>query len=229
MPTALIVGASRGLGRGLVEAHLGRGWDVIATVRKADALSDIRDDRLTVEALDVTDWDGVDRLHERLAGRTLDLLFLNAAIQNEIVPIGEEDPEGFGDMMRTNVLAPLRIADLFADRVTADGTIAAMSSNLGSIGLLMANTGGGLEKGGYDTYRISKVALNMGLASIGRRRADGRTYLLVHPGWVRTAMGGAAASLSVEESARGILDMLAARRGAGGVHYVDFQNDTLPW
>lgn len=80
MPTALIVGASRGLGRALVEEHLKRGWQVVATVRDPAALDDIRSDTLTVEAVDTTDWAGIDALRDRLAGRTLDLLFVSAAI-----------------------------------------------------------------------------------------------------------------------------------------------------
>ena len=72
MPTALIFGASRGLGRALAEEHLKRGWEVIATVRDAAALSDLRSDALTTETIDTTDWAGIDALRGRLAGRPLD-------------------------------------------------------------------------------------------------------------------------------------------------------------
>jgi NAD(P)-dependent dehydrogenase (short-subunit alcohol dehydrogenase family) len=80
MPTALIFGASRGLGRALAEEHLKRGWQVIATVRDGKALADIGSDALTVEIVDTTDWPAVDALRDRLAGRSLDLLFSAAII-----------------------------------------------------------------------------------------------------------------------------------------------------
>ncbi len=222
MPTALIIGASRGLGRARVEEHLGRGWEVIATVRKADALAGIANGRLTVELLDTSDWPGIDALKGRLEGRALDLLFVNAAITGpSTVPIGEADPGEFAQMMLTNVLAPLRIADRLADLTTRTGTIAVMSSSLGSVTL---NT-----RGHWEAYRTSKAALNMGLASIAARRGDGRTYLACDPGWVRTDMGGADATLSIEESIPNLVTMLERRAGKGGLAYVNYQDRDLPW
>ena len=222
MPTALIIGASRGLGRALVEEHLKRGWDVICTVRTPGALDAIRNDRLNVELLDTTDWAGIDALKVKLAGRALDLLFVSAAI---IGPssgrIGDADPEAFAEMMLVNVLAPLRLADRLADLVTPKGMIAVMSSSLGSIA---RNT-----FGSWEAYRTSKAALNMGLASIAARRSDGRTYVACDPGWVRTDMGGAGATLSIEESIPNLVTALGNRAGTGGLRYIDYQDRDLPW
>ncbi|MFW2831185.1 SDR family NAD(P)-dependent oxidoreductase [Sphingomonas sp. ID0503] len=220
MPKALVVGASRGLGRAIAEDLLGRGWDVTATVRDRSVLAGA--DRLTVEAVDTTDWAGVDALRGRIAVGSLDLLFVNAAIIGpSTVPIGEVDPQAFAEMTMVNVLAPLRIADRFADRVTPKGTIAAMSSSLGSIGLN--------GSGGYEAYRTSKAALNMGLASIAARRNDGRTYLAVDPGWVRTDMGGPEATLSIEESIPSLVTTLEQRAGRGGIAFVNYRGEDLPW
>lgn len=225
MPHLLIFGASRGLGRGLAEEHLRRGWQVTATVRGASSLDGLRKeypDALRVEVLDTTDWSGVDALRAGLAGTSVDLLFVNAGISGPMVPIGEVDPGQFDNLMHVNVLAPLRIVDRFADLVPAAGTAAVMSSQLGSI----ADN----SSGGFDSYRISKTALNMGLKSIAARRAgEGRTYLAVHPGWVQTDMGGPSAPLRVEDSVRGIADMLERRRGAGGTAFVSYENRELPW
>jgi NAD(P)-dependent dehydrogenase (short-subunit alcohol dehydrogenase family) len=192
MPTALIFGASRGLGRALAEEHLKRGWQVIATVRDGKALADIGSDALTVEIVDTTDWPAVDALRDRLAGRSLDLLFSAAIIGPSTEPIGEVQPDAFAQMMLVNVLAPLRIADRYADLVEPDGTVAVMSSGLGSITL---NT-----SGGYEAYRTSKAALDMGLRSIAARRHDQRTWLAVDPGWVQTDMGGPSAKLTIDQS-----------------------------
>jgi NAD(P)-dependent dehydrogenase (short-subunit alcohol dehydrogenase family) len=222
MPVALIIGASRGLGRALVEEHLKRGWEVVATVRQPDALADLTHDRLTVERLDTTDWAGIDALKARLAGRALDLLFVSAAIIGPSSgPIGDADPQAFATMMLTNVLAPLRIADRLADLATPTGTIAVMSSSLGSIAL---NT-----FGSYEAYRTSKAALNMGLASIAARRNDGRTYIACDPGWVRTDMGGAEATLSIAQSIPNLVTALEHRAGTRGLRYIDYQDRDLPW
>ena len=222
MPTALIFGASRGLGRALVEEHLGRGWQVIATVRDARALADLSHDALIVETVDTTDWAGIDALKQRLAGRPIDLLFVNAAISGPSAgPIGEVEAEAFAEMMTVNVLAPLRIADRYADRVAADGTIAVMSSSLGSVAL---NDAAGLE-----AYRTSKAALNIGLRSIAARRKDDRTWLAVHPGWVKTDMGGTNATLTIAQSIPSLVDMLERRRGTRGVAFVNYDNSENPW
>jgi NAD(P)-dependent dehydrogenase (short-subunit alcohol dehydrogenase family) len=221
MPTALIFGASRGLGRALAEEHLKRGWDVIATVRKAGVLDDLSSDKLTVETLDITDSWGVDALKAKLADRPLDLLYVNAGVSGPSEPIGEVSADGFAETMETNVLAPLRIADRYADLVAPQGTIAVMSSIMGSI----AET----DSGGMETYRISKAALNMGMKTLNSRRADKRTWLAVHPGWVQTDMGGSNATLTIDQSVPGIADMLEERKGAGGYAFVDYANREIDW
>jgi len=146
MPTALIIGASRGLGRALAEEHLKRGWAVIATVRDVAALADLpaaHGAALRVETLDTIDWAGVDALHGRLAGTVLDLLFVNAGISGPVTtPIGAVEPGAFTELMLVNALAPLRIIDRFADLLAADGTAAVMTSGLGSI----ANNNGGVRQ-----------------------------------------------------------------------------------
>ena len=222
MPTAVIFGASRGLGRALAEEHLKRGWQVIATVRDGKALADITSDALTVETVDTTDWPAVDALHDRLAGRSLDLLFVSAAIIGpSSEPIGEVQPDAFAQMMLVNVLAPLRIADRYADLVEPEGTVAVMSSGLGSITL---NT-----SGGYEAYRTSKAALDMGLRSIAARRRDQRTWLAVDPGWVQTDMGGPNATLTIDQSIPSLVDMLESRRRSKGVAFVNYANQEHPW
>jgi NAD(P)-dependent dehydrogenase (short-subunit alcohol dehydrogenase family) len=226
MPTALIVGASRGIGRALAEEHLRRGWQMIATVRKPNALADLQatsGDALEVEVVDMIDWDGVDALRQRLAGRSLDLLLVNAGIAGKQESrLSKITPEGFTEVMLVNALGPLRIADGFLDLVTRDGTVAVISSGLGSITDNVS--------GSYEPYRMSKAALDMGLRSIAARDgARRRTFLAICPGWVSSDMGGRSAPLTPKQSAKGIADVLAARQGSGGIAFVDHANDTLPW
>jgi NAD(P)-dependent dehydrogenase (short-subunit alcohol dehydrogenase family) len=221
--TALIVGASRGLGLGLAQEYASRGWSVIGTVRDTanpGKLAEIAGVR--IERVDINHTGEVLELHDRLACTALDLLFVNAGVSNgaeETLP--DVSTEDFIRVMTTNALSPLRVIESLADLVTPTGTIAAMSSGLGSV----ANN----DRGGWEIYRASKASLNTLLRSYAVRAGGDRTILAVAPGWVRTDMGGPNALLDVETSVRGMADTLAKWQGKGGVAYVDYQGQTVPW
>ncbi len=226
--TALIVGASRGLGLGLARAYANRGWQIIGTVRGASpttglhALANESTAQVRVENVDINMPDQVATLRERLADKRLDLLFVNAGISNghdETLPL--TSTETFVNLMTTNALSPLRVIEAFADLVPPNGVIAAMSSGLGSV----ANN----TAGGWEIYRASKAALNTLLRSFAARRGDGRTVLAVAPGWVRTDMGGPNATFDVETSVNGIVAAIAARRGRPGAAYVDHRGQDVAW
>jgi len=152
----------------------------------------------------------------------LDLLFVNAGILGPTPAIGEVEADAFSELLLVNALAPLRIVDRFVDLVKSGGTAAVMSSQLGSIA--------GNDSGGFEAYRISKAALDMGLRSIAARRVDsGITFLAVAPGWVRTEMGGPAAPLGVEDSIPRLADMLEHRSGSGGIAYVSYEDREIAW
>jgi NAD(P)-dependent dehydrogenase (short-subunit alcohol dehydrogenase family) len=222
MPIALIVGASRGLGRALAQEHLKRGWEVIATVRESRSLADLSDVNLSVETLDITDWATVDGFGERLGDRRLDLLFVNAGLLlDRDTPIGGVDPDAFARLMLTNAYAPLRLIEALDRWTKPDATVAVMSSGLGSVA---RNT-----SGGWEAYRMSKAALNIGLKSLEARDRASRTWLVATPGWVQTEMGGEGAPLTIGQSIPSLVDMLEARRETGGVRYVDYKNDEMAW
>jgi NAD(P)-dependent dehydrogenase (short-subunit alcohol dehydrogenase family) len=226
--TALIVGASRGLGLALAKEYLARGWHVIATVRGTahtglHALLAEHTGRLEIETVDINETDQVQALHTRLRQRWLDLLFVNAGIApNPGTPIGEVSTDEFVQVMINNALSPLRFIETFHDLVQAKGTIAVMSSGLGSI----ANN----TNGGWETYRASKASLNTLLRSfVARHAMDARTYLLIAPGWVRTDMGGPEATLGIDESIPRVVDVVEGQIGKGGLHYLNYQGETLAW
>lgn len=224
--TALIVGASRGLGLGLVEAYLKRGWAVTATVRDADgeaALAALPGaDRLTVLRLDVTHDSDIENLAGRVAG-PLDLLFLNAGV------MGEPDfttmtPDALDRVMQTNAFGPARLAWALTDRVRdRTGVIAFMSTGMGSIA--------GNTDGGYEAYRASKAAQNMLARSlwVSRGQARGLTVLSVNPGWVKTDMGGERATIDVATSTTGIADQIDALSGSGDHRFISWDGRELPW
>ncbi len=223
-PTALIVGASRGLGLGLAREYLSRGWRVVATVRDASNPGELATlgEACEVEAVDINHTGEVLSLRDRLAGRKLDLLFVNAGVSNgPKETVGDVSTEDFVRVLTTNTLSPLRVIEALAELVTPAGTIAAMSSGLGSV----ANN----DRGGWEVYRASKAGLNTLLRSYAVRAGGGRTLLAIAPGWVRTDMGGAGADLDVPTSVRGIADTIAAREGSGGVAFVNYQNSDMPW
>jgi len=226
--TALIVGASRGLGCALAAEYLARGWQVTATVRGARQtdlhhLASSSDGRLVVETVDITVPEEVAALHDRLAQTTFDLLFVNAGVTNgPEETVADVSTDTFIRLMVTNALSPMRVVEKLQDLVAPDGTIGVMSSGQGSI----ANN----TKGGFEVYRASKSALNQLMRSYAARHAgDPRTLLLMAPGWVQTGLGGPAAPLTIGQSIPGVADTIEAQAAKGGLQYLDYQGKTVCW
>jgi NAD(P)-dependent dehydrogenase (short-subunit alcohol dehydrogenase family) len=226
--TALIIGASRGLGYALAAEYLSQGWQVTATVRGAGrtALHDVAESsagQLVVETLDITVPEQVAALHERLAQARFDLLFVNAGVTNgPEETVADVSTDTFIRLMVTNALSPMRVIEALQDLVGPHGTIAVMSSGQGSV----ANN----EKGGFEVYRASKSALNQLMRSYAARHAgDPRTLLLMAPGWVQTDLGGPGARLTIGQSIPGVVATIEAQAGQGGLQFLDYQGKTVPW
>lgn len=228
-PAILIVGASRGLGHAMAAEFVGRGWNVIGTVRDGGrtALHDLADGnpgRVTVETLDINDPAGIAALRARLAGTRLDMLFVNAGTttEDQQTTIGEVSTEEFVRVMVTNALSPMRVIEALQDLIPADGLIGAMSSGQGSI----TNN----ERGMREVYRGSKAALNMFMRSFAAREgATPRAMVLMAPGWIRTDLGGPEAPFTMEDTVPMIVDVLIAQRGTPGLRYLDREGKTVPW
>jgi NAD(P)-dependent dehydrogenase (short-subunit alcohol dehydrogenase family) len=225
--TALIIGASRTLGLALATEYLRLGWDVIGTVRGdhrtgLHELAESSGGRLVVESLDMTDPEQLTALRDRLAGRTIDVLFVNAGVTRGNLPIAEVPTEMFVEVLVTNALSPLRVIESLRSLVAPAGTIGVMSSSQGSISM---NT-----NGGQDAYRASKSALNQLMRGYAARYADdARTLLLMNPGWVQTELGGPGAFLTVDQSAPGVVATINAQAGKPGLQFLDYQGEVVPW
>ena len=222
----LLIGISRGIGRGLAAEFLRRGWSVIGTVRSPqdglEVLADGTPGSLRVEHLDVTKPEQIVALRERLSSVRLDVLFVSAGISDEDVPVAKIDDATFNNVMVTNALAPMRIIETLQDLVTDQGTMVAMSSGQGSISRN--------DRGDFEVYRASKSALNQLMRSYAaRRHGETRALLLIAPGWVQTGLGGPGARMTVEESAIGVVDTNEANRAIGELRFVDYKNQTIPW
>ena len=147
----------------------------------------------------MTDGLAVAGLGRELADETIDLLINNAGIYGPRTGFGETDYDDWRDVLAVNTLAPLRLVERLVGPVARSerGLVVNVSSVMGSIG---ENTSGGAY-----IYRSSKAALNMVTKGLAVDLASrGITVVSVHPGWVRTDMGGAEAAVSVEESVDGL-------------------------
>ena len=204
-PTILIIGASRGLGLALVEEFCSRDWHVIATVRRKspalDALKARFPGSLEEETTDIADEASVRALRQRLDGRTIGILFVNAGIAKSITATpGTAPVQDFLDMMLVNAFSPVRLIEIFEDIVAPNGTMAAMSSELGSI----TN-----NEGRWDLYASSKAALDMLMKCYTAHRPDDRrAKLIVAPGWIQTEMGSSDATFTIEECIPLVADIL---------------------
>jgi NAD(P)-dependent dehydrogenase (short-subunit alcohol dehydrogenase family) len=225
---ALIVGASRGIGLGLVRELLTRGWRVHATERGTAAGSPLRqlvdasEGRLQVHVANVNVPADIARVAAELGDVELGLLFINAGVSdNPKQTAAQISTEEFQYLMQTNALSPMRAIESLSAKVGATGSIAVTSSALASIS---ANT-----DGGYEAYRASKAALNSLMRSYAARAGAQRSLLALHPGWVRTDMGGPEAPLEVTESVAGLLDTVDKHARKPGLSFVDYADQTIPW
>jgi NAD(P)-dependent dehydrogenase (short-subunit alcohol dehydrogenase family) len=222
---AVIIGASRGLGAGLARELAGRGWDVVATQRiPSPELAEVaKAGGVTVETVDIDDHASVEALAGRLAAHKFDLVFINAGVMGPLHhAAGQVTKDELAALMLTNAIAPVRTARALLPLVADGGTVAFMTSILGSVA--------GRTHGHYELYSASKAALNSLTRGFAHHDLADRNIgvINVHPGWVKTDMGGDGADIDVATSVAGIADMLAANRGPGH-RYLDYKGDTLPW
>ena len=229
-PSILLVGASRGLGHAMAAEFLRKGWNVTGTVRDESTrtllhdLAEEAEGRVGIEILDIRVPEQIEALRERLAGRFFDMLFVNAGTTNRdpTQTIGEVSTEEFVEIMLTNALGPMRVIEHLEACVAPAGLIGAMSSGQGSV----ANN----ERGQRELYRGSKAALNMFMRSYAARQgATPRPMALMAPGWIRTALGGAEAPLSIGDSIPSLVEVLHAKRERPGLEYLDYRGRTVPW
>jgi NAD(P)-dependent dehydrogenase (short-subunit alcohol dehydrogenase family) len=226
---ALVVGANRGIGLGVVTELLARGWAVIATARKPaeatalTALGAAHPGKLTVLSLDMNDEAALDAFPGALQGRTLDIALVNAGVAGPAHRTADKcTAEEIGVLMFTNAIAPTRLARHLAPLVKAKtGVVAFTSSVMGSVAL---------NPGGHELYRASKAALNSLSRGLWTElKGRGLTLLTLHPGWVRTDMGGSSAAVSVEDSARGMVEVMTAQAGKHQHLFLDYTGKPIEW
>ena len=223
--TVLITGAGRGLGRELARQYAQDGWRVIACGRTRPAQG--FEGRTEFQPLDVADPASIFGLARRLAGRPLDVLVNNAAIRSEISGLHGFAPDEFLKVMRTNTLGPLLLA-----RALRPNLVAGRMRIIANIGSRAGSMAEGLLDD-YDddyAYRCSKAALNMVCAQLAQDlRIDRITVLSLHPGWVKTVMGGDEAVLAVEDSARGLRRVIDCATPGDSGSFQTFDGVPIGW
>jgi len=226
----LITGASRGLGLEFARQYAADGWRVFATCRDPDgaaALEEAADGSggaITVHRLDVGDLDQIDALAEALAGEAVDVLLNNAGAFGDRAGFGRVDVAAWERTFRVNAIAPYRMCEAFVEHVarSEQKVVANVTSKMGSIA---DNTSGGRY-----VYRSSKAALNMVTASLAHDLAGrGIKAVVLHPGWVRTDMGGPSAPLEAPESVAGMRKVIAGLAPDQSGRFFNWDGAEIPW
>jgi NAD(P)-dependent dehydrogenase (short-subunit alcohol dehydrogenase family) len=223
MPRTLITGAGRGLGLEFARQYRAAGWDVVATCRQLAAAASLRALGCETDVLDVTDAGAIDSVAAKIPPGSLDLLVLNAGTAGRRTPVLQTtEPGDFDAVMRTNVFGPMRLVAALADRVADGGRIAVISSRMGSIGEM--------SNGNSVLYRASKAAVNaIARAAAIELAARGVTVVVLHPGWVKTDMGGPQADIDVATSVAGMRATILRAGATGGAHFYDYQGQAVAW
>ncbi|MEZ5531275.1 MAG: SDR family oxidoreductase [Steroidobacteraceae bacterium] len=240
MATVLVTGANRGLGLEFVRQYAAAGWDIIACARRPEAATELAalaragGGRIAVEALDVADHASVDAAARRLDGRAIDVLLLNAGTMGGGSRAGTGYPtsrfgavnyEDWDTIFRVNVAGPMKVTEAFVAHVarSAQKKCVAISSIVGSIA--------SIRSGGLYAYRGSKAALNAVMKSlaIDLARSHGIVVATVHPGFVRTDMGGPRADLDPPESVAGVIRVIDGLDASKAGRFWRYDGSELPW
>jgi NAD(P)-dependent dehydrogenase (short-subunit alcohol dehydrogenase family) len=231
MGTVLITGTNRGIGLHLTNIFAENGWQVFACCRKpkkAEKLNEIakKFNNIEIYQLDVSDFDNIEALGKSLKDKKIDILLSNAGVYGNSKGqfFGNIDYKSFKETLKINTLAPLKLSEVFIKQVQSSEkkVIAIMTSMMGSITL---NT-----DGKEFIYRVTKCAANMVVKCLANELKEKEiSALAIHPGWVRTDMGGENAPVTPEESAKGIFNVLMNVDINSSGKFIDFQGKELPW
>lgn len=222
MPTVLITGANRGIGLEFARQYADDAWDVIACVRDTADAGELPSLGIRIEQADMRDLDAVATLAGGIDA-PLELLIANAGTWIPETADSADEGQQWAEMFTVNCIAPYLLARALLRQVAAArGKLIAITSKMGSI----ADN----RSGGYVPYRSSKAALNMAWSSLAlEARSTGVIAALLHPGWVKTRMGGPSAPTPPDQSVaamRRVIDGLGPEQSGG---FFDHDGSPIPW
>lgn len=227
----LITGANRGLGLEWARQYAEAGWRVYASCRRPEEAGELnalagRHSQLSVHRLDVTDSEQLHTLQLDLEEARIDVLLNNAGVYLDkfMGDLGGIDYEVWLRTFAVNTLGAVRVTEALAGQVAASEKkrVVAISSHMGSIAEIAA-------PGNY-AYRSSKAALNAAMKGLSHALAQrGIGVLLLHPGWVRTRMGGPDAPLTPAQSVHGMRALVENFRPEMNTRFFRYDGTEIPW
>lgn len=231
MKTVMITGANRGLGLEFAKQYAAEGQRVIACTRNPASAAELHKlaqqySNVTLETLDVADFQQIDQLAQKLKGTPIDILINNAGVYGDTAAhsFGQLDYLAWMDTLRINTLAPVKMAEAFVEHLQLSNTklLVAISSMMGS---MADNTSGGSL-----LYRSSKAGLNASMKSLALDLQKHQIGVLIfHPGWVLTDMGGPNALIQSPESIQGMREQIAQFEMAQTGCFIKYNGQVMPW
>ena len=227
MTTILITGAARGIGYEIARQALDKDWKVIGSVRTVEAQRALAEKlpKMALLNFDVTDHKAIEKVANAFHS-PIDILVNNAGIlgpDREKQTTSNMDFEGFAKVLETNVLSPLKIAQVFMPllRQGNNPKLINISSKMGRMEFSTSD---------ILAYRASKAALNKITQALATDlREDGIACIAMHPGWVQSDMGGAAADITPEQSAAGILQVIQSLTVDDTGKFIDWDGTPRSW
>ncbi|MGA7949057.1 MAG: SDR family oxidoreductase [Thiobacillaceae bacterium] len=231
MKSVFVTGASRGMGLEWVRQYAEAGWRVYATCRspgQAEALKALagRQPGISVHHLDVCDGEQLRNLQIELEDARIDVLINNAGVylDKSTGEFGSIDYEAWQRTFAVNAMGAVRVSEAFVKQVARSEKrlVVAITSHMGSIAEITA-------AGNY-AYRSSKAALNAAMKGLSLALAERDIgVLLLHPGWVRTGMGGPDAPLTVEQSVAGMRSLVKNFVPGMSGRFFRYNGTEIPW
>lgn len=226
--TVLITGANRGIGLEFAKQYAADDWQVLACCRQPQSAMALQalaaaQQNVRVFPLDVSDFKQIDTLATNLHDTPIDVLINSAGVYPES-SFGDCDEAAWAQAFKVNTMAPLKMAEAFVQNLTKSQLkkIATLSSKMGSID----DNGSGREY----IYRSSKTAVNMVMKSLSLDlKPYGISVVTLHPGWVRTEMGGPNGLIDAPESAAGLRKVIAQLSINNSGKFITFDGKEVAW
>ena len=227
----LITGASRGIGLAMVNYCIEKNWRVFACCRnpyqaeKLLALAQMSKENVSVHVLDVSELATIQALSFELRNEKIDVLINNAGTYgSDKNSFGQVDVNNWLEAFMINSIAPLKMAEVFLEQLLmgSEKVIACISSKMASMD--------DNASGGSYIYRSSKAALNSVVKSMSVDLRDkGIKCVVLHPGWVKTDMGGSNAEITARESVTKLMDIIISLKPDDSGRFIDIDATTIKW
>ena len=228
MSSVLVTGANRGLGYEFVKQYSEKGFNVFACCRNIGHAKNLTElavasSNIKIYELDVSNIKSIKILSEQLQDKKIDVLINNAGIYRSST-VGNINYDDWMESFKVNTIAPYQIVENFLEQIINSDLkkVVSITSKMGSID---DNTSGGSY-----IYRSSKTALNSMMRSLTHDlKNQGVATLTLHPGWVRTDMGGPGGWINSIESVQGMIKQIDKLTIDDSGKYLDYAGKTINW